>query len=512
MSSWGQQATIATISGMEKDSTTTATTATAEVTRGQDQGKKWNDVGWAFAFLGHLGIIAYLGAAFIPQISDDYDGRRLFEEDVGLAGSMVNKVAKIMTNTVRNLHNTVGNRTGHRFLEEMDVDLDGLASLMFIICLMGLAASIASLGVMMKHAEGFIKAGLYFNVASAFLLCVSGFIAGDAMTGILGLLFFLISYCYMRAVWSRIPFAASNLVTATSAIRSNMGVTVFAFFSIILMALWTVLWATTSYATAYIIGGCDENFECESSIGGFTVFLLFVSFFWTVQVIKNVVHVTVAGTVGTWWWSPNEAGSCCSPAVRDSYVRSMTYSFGSICLGSLLVAILQAIKQMCHKMREQNDGCLACLAECIIGCLQSLMEMFNTWAYVYVGLYGYTFVEAANNVMTLFRARGWDAIITDNLVETVLFLVSIGTGLVTGAIAALLSWILDLYEPAGAFFLGFAVSSGLTLVIMSCIGSAVNTVIVCFAEDPNAFKANHPQLSDEMTDSWRKAYPTWFNY
>ena len=48
---------------------------------------------------------------------------------------------------------------------------------------------------------------------------------------------------------------------------------------------------------------------------------------------------------------------------------------------------------------------------------------------VYVGLYGFSFMEAGHSVMTLFRNRGWTTIITDIMVDTVLFMVSLGVGI-----------------------------------------------------------------------------------
>lgn len=42
---------------------------------------------------------------------------------------------------------------------------------------------------------------------------------------------------------------------------------------------------------------------------------------------------------------------------------------------------------------------------------------------------------------------------------------------------------------------------------MTLVGSAVNTVIVCFAEAPQEFRVNHPKLSEEMHAAWTKAWP-----
>jgi hypothetical protein len=91
---------------------------------------------------------------------------------------------------------------------------------------------------------------------------------------------------------------------------------------------------------------------------------------------KNTVHVTVAGTVGNWWFKPSEASSCCSSAVNNAATRAMTTSFGSICFGSLIVAVIQALKMLANTARAEGDaGIMACVAECILACLASIVEV-----------------------------------------------------------------------------------------------------------------------------------------
>merc|ERR1712113_198682 len=102
--------------------------------------------------------------------------------------------------------------------------------------------------------------------------------------------------------------------------------------------------------TLFVMNNCNANGECENDPNGLVLFGLLISYFWTAQVCRNVVHVTSAGTIGTWWFAPIEASSCCSNGVRDSWIRSVTTSFGSICFGSLIVAIIQAVKEMVHQL------------------------------------------------------------------------------------------------------------------------------------------------------------------
>ena len=83
--------------------------------------------------------------------------------------------------------------------------------------------------------------------------------------------------------------------------------------------------------------------------------------------------------MGTWWFEPDGSSvDCCDANVFNSFIRTMTTSFGSICFGSLLVAILQALKALASAARDNGDlQFFACIAECILGCLASLLEYFN---------------------------------------------------------------------------------------------------------------------------------------
>lgn len=132
------------------------------------------------------------------------------------------------------------------------------------------------------------------------------------------------------------------------------------------------------------------------------------------------MHVTTAGVVGTWWWAPLEASSFWSTALTDSLFRATTYSFGSICFGSLLVAIVQALRALEYHARSNDDlQLLACIIQCILACIQGIIEELNRWAYVYCGIYGFSYLEAGRNVIQLFKAKGWTAIITDDLADNV---------------------------------------------------------------------------------------------
>lgn len=124
-------------------------------------------------------------------------------------------------------------------------------------------------------------------------------------------------------------------------------------------------------------------------------------------------------------------------------------------------------------------------------------------------------MEAGSSVMTLFRQRGWTSIITDYMLDAVLFMVSLGVGILTGILAVVIGSAMQLSDGANlglSFLIGFIVGYGMCTTLFSVVSSAVNTVIVCYAEAPNEFQTNHPALSERMLSSWRQAWPNEFSY
>lgn len=516
---------------------------------GEVQPRRCNDVAFAILFYAHLAVMLGVTAAYAPRAigevasaasststssgNRDLSSSHVEDEEAGVvpnarfASWIVGCAHRcIIISSLSASPSSIHNDNEQRYLQENSNEENGethdvgdMLLLLGISALIALLLSSGVMGVMIRHAEALIKVALVFNVVCTGVFAIGSFFISP-FSALIGIFLFVFTIYYVYAVWGRIPFAASNLVVATTAVKSNLGLSILAYSSLPIMLGWSCWWLVSFVSTVYVASGCDGQGNCASEPPGILVFALLLSYYWTFQVIKNVVHVTVAGAVGTWWFVPSEGTSFCSDGVKDSLVRSITTSFGSICLGSLLVAIIEALKTMVRNLRESEDGggILLCLAECILACLADMMEYFNMWAFVFVGLYGYPFMEAGKNVLTLFQTRGWTTIITDNLSQGVLGLVSVAVGLVTGLVSFLIAqgsgMVLgdELGATAAAFFIGFITGAVLTSTLLTLVSSAVNTVIVCYAEAPREFEENHPQLSQDMRAAWRQAWPDEFQY
>lgn len=360
---------------------------------------------------------------------------------------------------------------------------------------------------------------------------------------------------YAWGVWHRIPFASANIDIAMRALKDNHGLWVLAYGMTLKTIVWTVIWTCTWLEV--LVFSPHWVYDCEGPSGDVPdgnsppppscrmaprgkviIVCLLLSLFWTSEVLKNLFHTTIAGVVGTWWFAPDEARttpigndgtsySCCrtwcgcSPAIRDSWVRSSVYSFGSICFGSLLVGIMRVVQVIVRCGRQQRrqsrdpsqgvdggDLCF-CLLQCVVDNLEYLLRYINQWSFVYVGLYGYDYWTAGKQVTTLFQQRGWSMIVNDQLVSRSLSMMSLLIAFITGVIGVIVGFFF--FGPlwsAFSFLIGFVLGLTSCGILFGVITSGVNTVVVCFAESPNQLRFNHsPELYQNLAQAWRAAYP-----
>jgi len=443
---------------------------------------EYRDAPFALAFLLHLGIVTFFATAWgfsalrQTETTDDENSDEQQHSDV--------------------------------------VNLYGLLWLSLFTCAISIGVSAFSLRVMMHHAETLIQASLIGSCAFMVVLSVLFWIDGVVWFAVGWALMFLYTAWYANSVWHTIPFASSNLRTALSAIQTNAGVCALAYGIAGLANLWTIVWILAFVGVSFQESSCSAG-VCKPHMNTVSVVFLIGSYYWTMQVFQNVLHVTVSGVVGTWWFAPQDALSVFSPAIVDSFRRATTYSFGSICMGSLLVAIVQTLEAVARSARKNNHvGLLRCVLECILRLLARIVIYFNRWAYCYVGLYGFDYVSSGKKAMELFQAKGWTSIITDNLVHRSLSLVAIIIGALSGFLGMLLAkatgWAATtLGENADGpvFVLCFLIGLSMAFILTSVVLSAVDTVIVAFAEAPAEFQTHHPALSNNMLRKWRQVFP-----
>ena len=141
--------------------------------------------------------------------------------------------------------------------------------------------------------------------------------------------------------------------------------------------------------------------------------------------------------------------------------------------------------------------------------LDRVLQFCNQWSYTYIGMYNYSYYEGGEKAIQLFETREWMDIARDTLIQNILLMTSMLMGGLTGLVAVLMEEVdgyefTSLHKPIlTSFLIGFFVGSILSFILLLGVaGSAVNTVLVCFAAEPFEFDRNHPHLSREMREVW----------
>ena len=447
--------------------------------KGSEQPPACRDIFWLLLFVFHLIAIAYLNRTY------GYEAFREEENNDGTSQTTVNVY----------YHN-----------------------LLYIASLCGAFAVVLSaslLAIMTAFARKFVQVALIFIIAISFVWGTIGVgVNPKSVVPVTGIIALALSIGYAFIVWDRIPFASANLLTAFAGIKAFPGTLLVAF-------LFQALTLGAGLIYMVLLFGIydavqDGTIEIGSRMAATTYVLIAVSFYWTFQVLLNTVQVVTASIIGEWWFQ-SEGGA----VVKRSSIKTIYYSMGSICFGSLTVGPVKFIRQVSALVRPSSDEasllclheCLFFIRSCISGCVDGLSDRFNAGGFTYVGLYSYGFLEASRRVTELFKMRGWTMIASDELVPNILLMFSLVIGGITGCFGYLVAEltdtdILSLNEPGPVSFItGAVVGLALTSVLFGVISSAVNTVLVCFASSPVDLARNHPEISDEMRDAWREVWP-----
>lgn len=336
-------------------------------------------------------------------------------------------------------------------------------------------------------------------------------------TGIVFLLFAVFAiFCFISWI-PRIPFAVVMLQQAqdiarmkrvhvfmVSAIGGVIALAFSAYFSITMVAIYTSYEPSNPGARqnpACAQGGCSS-----ARVIGLIVFITFAAY-WITEFIKNVIHTVVAGVYGSWYFCAGKPGGIPRGATMGSFRRATTYSFGSISFGSLIIAIINCLRQLCSVAQStsaQDGNIVGQIFFCCLGCLISILswavQFINRYAFCHIALYGKAYIPAAKDTWTMMKDRGLDALVNDCLVGPVL---TMGSTFVAYVCALLAYLYLEFTNPAyneGRTFtpviMAFAFLIGLQMcsIIMSPILSGINTIFVAMGWDPEIAAREHPEF------------------
>lgn len=290
---------------------------------------------------------------------------------------------------------------------------------LFVFCLaVALVLSWGYVWVARKWPKQFIWITVILNLVMALVTGVWMVVRGS-MGGIMYLVFGVIMIFIYWSWRKRVPFSALMLATSID-VAKNFGhvylVSLLGGIVAIALAAWYAVTVVAIFAR-WSPGGnpaCDTTGDCsDAKVTGLIVYVTF-TMYWLSEWLKNTIHTTISGVYGSWYYSSRDYPK---KVTRGALKRSLTYSFGSISLGSLFVAIINFIRQLCSVLyQSQTDGgfvgmAIHCCVQCILGLLKWAVEFVNRYAFSYIALFGKSYFEAAKGTWTMIKDRGIDALV-----------------------------------------------------------------------------------------------------
>jgi len=357
--------------------------------------------------------------------------------------------------------------------------------IVFVCAVIGTILGYIFTKIIRGYAGRIIKVMLFGNLFFLMLASFLYFVMLQMVTAILFSVFTFIFALYIWSIWKRIPFTETMINIACIIINAYPSVIVISMFILIMQILWILWWSALSVA-----------YLSQTQWNNGTLLLLLISFYWNLEVFKNIGHTTVCGVAATWFFVDQQ--TITNQATLKSLKRAMTTSLGSIALGSLIVAFIAALRQLVVIIRKQTKhDLMQCILQCLLQCLQRLVQYFNFYAFCHVAIYGTNYIESARNSWSLLKRRGIDALINDDLTGFVILCGSLIGGIVCAIVGGIMGKI-GTDAPHTYALMGFLVGFYLCLTILQTVTSCVITVFVCYAEDPHSLNVNHPAEYNKM--------------
>ncbi|KAJ3417562.1 hypothetical protein HDV05_000019 [Chytridiales sp. JEL 0842] len=171
-------------------------------------------------------------------------------------------------------------------------------------------------------------------------------------------------------------------------------------------------------------------------------------FFWGFAFLQGINQLTIAGSFATYYWTLDKRAIRLAP-VTQAFWRTIRYHLGSICLGSLLLSVVQILKLIVNLIRRklssnsQNKALifiLGCISCCLRG-IEGIVKWINKNAYIKIAIDGQAFCKACTSAFWLISRNALKMVAVDFVTDVLLFMSKLNITTLTALIAyAVLDW------------------------------------------------------------------------
>jgi len=360
-------------------------------------------------------------------------------------------------------------------------------------------------------AKQLIWAGLIFSVLMMGAAAMWAISAGQVYMGMFFALFCVIQIAYCYCVRHRIKLAVVMTEVSVEVGTHYPGMFVVAGSWILVNMVTLGIWLLSTVYTVYELKNVRNG--SDGAVYGLMCYFI-LTLYWIAYVNIYIVHCVSAGVFGQWYFAVREdtPSSVNSAATAPALSRACTTSFGSICLGALIIATIELLNAMARQAQNDADSMaaqfVACCIRCLLECIGDIIRFINRYAFTICSIYGDDYCEGVKITMDVLQQNGFEAIINDDLVGSFLGMGAFVGGLIAAGVGVLVAHAeggnSDQLIVVGV--IGLLMGLSIVGVVSSCVISCVTSFWVCFALDPAVFHSTKPmhygRLMDALAHRW----------
>lgn len=417
---------------------------------------------------------------------------------------------------------------GDRSLLEEDDELGILITRSWWLVFGGIAGSffmgLAYLTLFRKYAHFMVSLTVNFQIALPAVVGVGLLFSGAALPALgmllVACLFAVVFYLFR----TQLDLCTKLLAVTSTALKDNPGMILFVVLlklALLLISIPLLVLLAVSFQNGALVRNpaiaelkgstCLDSdgaeltcciFENDSWVLPYVALSAFV-LLWTLKLGFEIRLFTITGCVSQWYFAPYSDMQVTKGSLVRSFRQALGPQFGSLCLGSLVLTVVQVIQQLAEQVRNGNSGnFISYLISSFASCIMEIVKFFTRFATVRLAITGESFYTAAHEAYDMLTRNLMSAYSVWWIPPMVLRMAAFVTSALWGILCFFISWGVLAPEKEGmsaAAIVGVVSFISSMVVLAFFITMMINIVEVvyfCYAMDKDACAVTHPEIHE----------------
>jgi solute carrier family 44 (choline transporter-like protein), member 2/4/5 len=251
----------------------------------------------------------------------------------------------------------------------------------------------------------------------------------------------------------------------------------------------------------------SKNVEYGTAVSNMLWIMVF-GFFWIMAFILSMNEFVIIVSAASWYFSdktiPDDDGIAGDSEVWKGFAWIFQYHFGSLALGSLLIAIVWIIRAIFEYVAEKvqdaagENGftkCLLCCVRCCLDCFDRFMRYITRNAYIYMAISSESFCSSALNAFILVLKNSAKFAFVEGFADVFMFLAKICISVFTTATGIICMKFFLTATPVSSPIIPalcmLAISFIVAGIFVSIFDTGANTILQCYLIDMDVCKQNN---------------------